>query len=126
MFDKSLVLYDFPKPEGKKHSAFITELLDLQAQQTSKNIVVVSAPATAGCHDDRADAYVRAVWLTAERMRSKALVYGASASVGYRVKTGAVMTPGRYQMMRARKHGGLTERTVPRNIGIRSRMTNFR
>jgi len=122
MFDKSLHLYDHPKPAGK-HSGFIEELLVLQAQQMSKNIVVVAAPATAGCHDDRADAFVRAVWLTSERMRNEKHVYGASASGALGGRGGATMTPGRYQMMRARNHGGLSDRTVPKNLGLRGRFS---
>lgn len=124
MFDKSLVLFDFPKPDGPKHSAFVEELLNLQAQTTSKNIVIVAAPQTAGAHDDRSDSYVRAVWLTSERMRTQAHVYGNSSGLPY--SGGARMTPGRYQMMRARNHGGFSERTVPRNLGIRGRLAQVR
>lgn len=124
MFDKSLALYDFPLPGGAKHSAFIDELLKLQAQQMSKNIVVVSAPPAAGCHDDCSDAYVRAVWLTSERMRNEKHVFGASA--GLPRMGGPTMTPARYQMMRARSHGGFSDRAMPRNLGLRGRMAQLR
>jgi hypothetical protein len=120
MFDKSLQLYDFPKPTGAKHSPLLDEFLQLQAQQMSKNIVVVAAPQTAGYHDDRSDAYVRAVWLTSERMRNEKLVYGNTS--GMPALAGAAMTAGRYQMMRARSHGGFGDRTTGgRNLGLRPR-----
>jgi intein/homing endonuclease len=124
MFDKGLALYDYPKPDGVKHSGFLEELLNLQAQQMSKNIVVVTAPKTAGCHDDQSDAYVRSVWLTAERMRNQSHVYGASA--GLPGRGGPVMTPARYQMMRARSHGGFAERSIPKNLGLRGRLAQTR
>jgi hypothetical protein len=114
MFDKSLRLYDFPRPTGAKHSGFITELLELRAQQMSKNIVVVAAPQTKTHHDDRSDAYVRAVWLTSERMRNENHVYGNTS--GMPGLSGATMTAVRYQMMRARSHGGFTDRPVGRRV----------
>jgi len=117
MFDESLRLYDFPVKQGSRHSAFIEELLELQAQQMSRNIVVVEAPQTVGHHDDRSDAFVRAVWLTSERMRDEKFVYGKEGAR----HMGAGMTPGRYQMMRARKHGGFTDRVDPRRLGLRLR-----
>jgi len=119
MFDKGLRLYDFPRGTGAKHSLLIEELLQLQAQQMSKNIVVVQAPQTAGHHDDLSDALVRAIWLTAERMRNEKHVYGNST--GMPVHAGSAMSAGRYQMMRARSHGGFSDRTVSKNIGLRQR-----
>jgi len=120
MFDKSLRLYDFPVGQGAKHSTFVTELLELQAQQMSRNIVVVSAPQTIGHHDDRGDAYVRSVWLTSERMRNEKHIYGPSEN-SY-VNPGVRMTVGHYQTMRALKHGGFSQRTLPRNLGLKLRM----
>jgi len=118
MFDKSLSLYDHPIKQGKKHSDFVAELLELQAQQMSRNIVVVAAPQTVGHHDDLSDAYVRAVWLTSERMRNEKYVYGKDTAPRH---AGSLMTPGRYQAMRARKHGGFSDRVDPRRLGLRSR-----
>src|SRR5208282_4566593 len=37
LIDKKLKLYDWPKPEGKKHSPFIKELMELQAEQMARN-----------------------------------------------------------------------------------------
>ena len=109
MFDESLVLYDYPIPEeGDKHSDFINEILQLQAEQVSKNLVVVQAPQTVGFHDDRADAYVRAVWLTSSRMYNEKIVYGGSGNRP--IATSNRMTPEQYQKIRARRHGYNTDR----------------
>jgi hypothetical protein len=121
MLDRRLVLYDWPKTEGKR-SPFIQELLTLQAEQMSKNVVVVAAPEQEGYHDDMSDAYVRSVWLSSQRMITGKYIAGTSASLASGML--GVRTPvtvGRYQMQRARMHGGFTERTVPRNVGIRLR-----
>jgi hypothetical protein len=117
MFDKKLSLYDWPRPDGAKHSPFISELLTLQAQQMSKNIVVVSAPDAAGNHDDMSDAFIRSAWLSAERLTSQKRVFGMHPDSPRGASSG--MSSSRYQMMRARKHGGFSDRTVPRNLGLR-------
>lgn len=105
MYDRRLVLYDTGRREGSKHSAFIAELLTLQAQQTSKNIVVVSAPEARGHHDDMSDAFVRSVWLACERMKNTKLVYGTHLAGVNRHGSNAAMNAKSYQRMRARKHG---------------------
>ena len=119
MFDKRLKLYNTPILEGKKNSAFIDELLHLQANRVSKHLIVVEAPKTAGYHDDRSDAFARAVWLTSLRIRNQKHIYGAEA-IRPTQATG-MMTPGRYQRMRALRHGGYSPRTVPKNLGLRRR-----
>ncbi len=116
LIDKKLKLYDWPKKDGEKHSPFIKELLDLQAEQLSRNIVMVGAPNAAGYHDDMSDAFIRSVWLSTERMRSTKHVYGSNP---YPHSRSMATTTARYQMTRARQHGGFTQRTVPRNIGLR-------
>lgn len=120
MFDKSIKLYDYPAKTAKQ-SPLIEELLLLQAQQMSKNVVVVAAPQSSGFHDDMSDAYVRAVWLTAERMRNQKHVYGANygAGSGMGIAGGAAMTARNYQMSRARNHGAFTDRMGTRNMGTR-------
>lgn len=119
MFDQSVALYDYPLPrEGgsaSKHSPLIQELLTLQAEQYSKNLVEVKAPAGAGYHDDLSDALIRAIWLSQERMTTTKTVYGARGDRPY----ASSATAGRYQLQRARAHGGFTERAVPRNLGLR-------
>jgi hypothetical protein len=52
-------------------------------------------------------------------MRDEKHVFGASAGIR---GTGQHMTVSRYQRMRALKHGGYSERTVPRSLGLRSRL----
>jgi hypothetical protein len=116
IYDRNVRLYDWPRPEGSKHSNFIKELLDLQAEQISRNLVVVGAPEAAGYHDDMSDAFVRSVWLASEKMRSQKHIFG---QLPYRGANSGAMTAGRYQLMRARKHGGFTDRMVPRNLGLR-------
>jgi hypothetical protein len=110
MFDKGLRLYDYPIPVegGKKHSSHVQELLTLQAQQSSKNIVIVAAPEAAGFHDDFSDAYVRANWLTSERARNEKFVYGGSQ--GMQGRAAPALSSRNYQMMRARSHGGFGDR----------------
>ena len=61
MLDKKLILFDCPE-DGEDHSAYLTELLELQAEYVSKYIVKVEAPNLEGKHDDFADALVRMVW----------------------------------------------------------------
>ena len=117
MIDKKLRLYDYPKPEGKKHSPFITEMIGLQAEQMARNIVIVGAPSTPGSHDDMSDAFVRAAWLSAERMRTQKHVYGTNP---YPHKRSPGTTVAAFQLKRARQHGGFTERVIPRNLGLRA------
>jgi len=121
MFDQALSLYDFPIPgpgSSTRHSPLISEVLTLQAEQMSKNVVVVSAPEQSGYHDDMSDALVRAIWLSQERMANQKVVYGNRAERPTPVSTGTVA---RYQLQRARRHGGFTERAVPKNIGLKIR-----
>lgn len=120
LFDERLVLYDWPIPEraregGVPHSPLIAELLSLQATQISKNIVLVEAPKKKGAHDDMADAFVRAVWLSTEAMMNQKHAYRSGA---YHPRTPTAMSVKRYQAARARKHG-LSPRM--RNRLVRSR-----
>lgn len=119
MLDGRLVLYDQPKVQGK-HSPFIQELLTLQATQVSKNIVSVEAPDHAGYHDDMSDAFVRAVWLSSQKLSQHHIATGHTrgASSG---QPSIPVTVGRYQLQRARAHGGFSERTVPKSLGLRMR-----
>ena len=114
MFDRKLKLYDWPLSDrgSTKHSPFIYELLSLQAQQVSRNVTVVEAPDTVGYFDDMSDAFVRAVWLSSQRLADLKIILGGSHSP----TTGrATMSPERYQLMRARRHGGgFADRVVPK------------
>lgn len=117
MYDERLRIYDLPRGENK-HSPFVQELLTLQAVQASKNVVVVEAPDHAGYHDDMSDAFVRAVWLSSQKLASNHISTGHSRSAGAGLPAVPV-TVGRYQLQRAKYHGGVSDRTIPRNLGLR-------
>lgn len=68
MWDKRLVLFDFPIPQHEKHCAYIQELLELQARYQTKYVTIVEAPNIDGKHDDRSDALARMVWVASNRM----------------------------------------------------------
>lgn len=120
MQDKKLELYDYPVPEKGavlRHSPLIAEMLTLQAEQMSRNIVIVQAPQGVGYHDDQSDAVIRAMWLTLERMSNTKHVFGAQVQGAGGASTATV---GRYQLQRAKAHGGYTtDRMVPRSLGLR-------
>jgi hypothetical protein len=118
IFDRRIVLYDFPIPQvgSGKHSPLIAELLTLQATQITKNQVIVEAPQTQGFHDDLSDALVRAFWLSLERLGNQKIVAsGARMQPGmppaprYSTSTG-------YQVARMRNHGVHTDRMNPRTF----------
>lgn len=117
MFDERLVLYDYPLPERAaeegRHSPLVLELFALQAKQVSKNIVLVEAPQKRDAHDDVSDALVRAIWLSAEAMLNQKHAAHGGLHRPYAASGG--MTPERYQVRRARKHGGVVRN--PRATG---------
>lgn len=107
MFDRRISLYDTPQGvEKNKHSPIIAELLTLQAEQRSRNVVIVAAPPSGGYHDDQSDALVRSIWLSAQRFEGNHRAVGSGQS-GFGPQAPAPMTLNRYQHMRARRHGGL-------------------
>jgi hypothetical protein len=112
MYDERLSLYDYPIPsEGVKHSPLIRELRSLQAQQISRNLVIVEAPKLSGSHDDQSDALVRAIWLTHERMLNQK--YTANGRMGqgeYHPHAASQMNVRTYQSSRSRTHGVNRER----------------
>jgi len=118
LFDERLVLYDWPLPERAKddgrHSPLIAELLTLQAKQISKNLVMVEAPQKKGAHDDMSDALIRAIWLSTQSMLNQK--HTAKFGGDYRPHAATGMTPERYQVMRARKHGGFGDRSTRRMV----------
>lgn len=121
MYDKKFVLYDWPRPEDmegrKRKSPLIEEILGLQAEQVSKNLVVVQKAGGSGLGDDVSDAIARSVWLSYERMSTtKYVAQGARApQMGAYAPTS--MSLSSYQRIRARRHGVVMERTVPRGLG---------
>lgn len=72
IWDRRVLLYDYPIEEGKAHSDFIQELLDLEATYHSKYVTTVEAPNVEGKTDDRSDAWVRMVYLAAQALGKSA------------------------------------------------------
>lgn len=68
MYDRRLVLYDWPLNSDGGHCLYIDEIMQLQAEVKSKYVTLVSAPDIAGKHDDHADALVRMVYLISQNM----------------------------------------------------------
>lgn len=81
MWDKRLVLYDYPHAEGQEHSGYILELLELQAEIKTKYRTDVEAPNMDGKHDDRADALVRSVWLATQHAMQTPLYSGVRSNM---------------------------------------------
>jgi hypothetical protein len=119
LFDERLILYDYPVPERAaedgKHSPLILELLSLQAKQVSKNIVMVEAPTKKNAHDDVSDALVRSVWLSAEALLNQK--HTAHGGVHRPHAATGGLTPQRYQVRRARKHGAAIRNPNARGRG---------
>jgi intein/homing endonuclease len=121
LFDERLVLYDYPVPERAasdtegKHSPLIAELLSLQAKQISKNIVLVEAPQKKDSHDDLSDALVRSIWLSTEALLNQKHTAHGGIHRPYASVSG--VTPQRYQVMRARVHGGMMRNAKARGRG---------
>ncbi len=109
MWDKKLVLYDFPVPANESHCPYIAELLELQAEYHSKFVTTVEAPNIDGKHDDMSDALVRMVWLAANRLSKTAHFSGAA-------RTGPVIPGYARVAMRAKllQSGSHESRQVPR------------
>jgi hypothetical protein len=68
MWDKRIVLYDWPIESGHEHCSYIEELLELQAEFHSKYVTEVHAPNMDGKHDDRSDALTRMIWLASQHV----------------------------------------------------------
>jgi hypothetical protein len=121
ILNRQLRLYDWPLPEGGEsgvlHSPLIQELLELQATSGGKNIILVEAPKVAGKHDDQSDALARSVLLAAEYMR-----LNPTSLITRNVELQTPMNRSlqgynNYHRVRARMHGVVRERMVPRISG---------
>jgi|APSaa5957512535_1039671.scaffolds.fasta_scaffold05830_4 hypothetical protein len=99
MFDKKVVLFDWPIPEGEDHSVHIAEMLELQAHFISKYVIKVEAPNIEGKHDDYSDSIVRMVW-TATNNASKRVILAGSNS---RMRGASVSSSGRFARQPLRK-----------------------
>ena len=84
MYDRKLVLFDWPIQDGKDHCDYIQELLELQADYKSQYVVVVEAPKIEGKHDDYSDALVRMVWCATQSSSKVKLIMGAARGGGSR------------------------------------------
>jgi hypothetical protein len=78
MWDKRIVLYDWPIEAGHEHCGYIEELLELQAEFHSKYITEVHAPNVDGKHDDLSDALTRMVWLASQHVGKPKFIGGTS------------------------------------------------
>lgn len=76
MWDKKLVLYNWPRLPGQDLCPYLQELTELQATYHSKFYTTVEAPKVEGKHDDMSDALVRMVWLASNRLTKNAQVAG--------------------------------------------------
>jgi hypothetical protein len=121
LYDRRLVLYDYPVPERAnsdsegRHSPLISELLSLQAKQISRNIVLVEAPQKKESHDDLSDALVRSIWLSTETLLNQK--HAAHGGLHRPHASTGGLTPQRYQVMRARVHGGMARNGRARGQG---------
>jgi len=111
LWDKRLVLFDYPIPEGQKHSDFIAEMLELQATYHSKYVTTVAAPNIEGKHDDRSDAWARMVWLASQHLSKPAYIAkgGGSSRVSPLRQLGH-----RETFIKGRRKGSSPERQVAR------------
>ena len=107
MFDRRLVLYDWPLPDIEDgHCDYIQELLELQQEVLSKYIIKVHAPQVAGKFDDYSDALVRLVWLATNHV-SKVISFGGARSrrhAGPQPVTPAALSKARLKARRGGSH----------------------
>jgi len=113
LWDKRLLLYDFPIAPHEEHCEYIKELLTLQARFHSKYITTVEAPNVEGKHDDRSDALVRMVWIASNRLlRQPHLAKsGLGLSQGNSSRFGTPMGAGRHRLLQSGSH---ESRIVPK------------
>lgn len=116
MFDKRLVLYDWPIPEDSaaQHCPYIVELLELQAEYKSKYVTIVQAPSVDGKHDDRPDALVRMVWVASQHFSHPKYIAGTKggppAGARHALSPSARLAAQRKSLQRARRIGTSPDR----------------
>jgi hypothetical protein len=117
MWDKKLVLYDFPIKSGEAHCPYIAELLELQAEYQSKYVTIVEAPKIQGKHDDMSDALVRMVWLASNRLSKAGYFAGVSQGQQGPKKPPQTLGPGmRRKLLQSGSH---ESRQIPKPMGRR-------
>lgn len=89
MFDKKVVLFDFPIPDKEEHSVHIAELLELQVEYISKYIIKVEAPNIDGKHDDLSDSLVRMVWVATNNSAKRVILSGRRSRAAGMPTTGS-------------------------------------
>ena len=125
MWDKRVVLYDYPIAAGAEHCPYILELLELQAEYHSKFITTVEAPNIEGKHDDMSDALIRMVWLASNRL-SKMGYIATQRTLGAGALPGYTRVTARQKLLQSGSH---ESRQVPRGRsggGGRSRVAGGR
>ena len=81
MYDRRLVLYNYPIPDNEEYCPYLQELLELQAEYHSKYVTTVEAPRIRGKHDDMSDALVRMVWVASNHIGNPKII--APTRFGY-------------------------------------------
>ena len=110
MYDQRLSLYNWPLPEGEDYCAYLSELMELQADVVSKYIVKVEAPNIEGKHDDFADALVRMVWCASTNSTKVVKILGGRSYMGDPVSSSRF---GRKPTLRGRG-GSHPSRVIPK------------
>ena len=115
MWEKWLVLYDYPIPVDPKegsHCPYILQLMELQAEYLSKYVTLVQAPQVAGKHDDMADALVRMVWQASHSLSKPRIIAGVRNRNG--IAGGANPGAARRARLNARRMGSSPDRQASR------------
>jgi hypothetical protein len=123
MLNRQLRMYDYPLPVGSesgvRHSPLIQEMLELQATSAGKNIYSIEAPKISGKHDDMSDSYVRSVLLASEYMQLNPDALTISTYKNSYAANKTFYGYQNYHRSRAKLHGVIKERTVPRTMRMR-------
>ena len=101
LMDKMVDMFD--------HPILVPEILSLEAEEKSKNKVIVRAPNKSGAHDDLSDAFARAVWEVYSYYKDRPMQNITSLVVGGRVirdsSEASQISLSSFQMMKRKKHG---------------------
>lgn len=109
LLDRKIGLYNDVK-DGR--AAYLTEILELQADYESKYIVTVEAPKIDGKHDDYSDALCRMLWIASQRMANKAVVFGNKT--GDSMNHARLPTGNLAALRRSKQSGSHESRMIPR------------
>lgn len=109
LLDRKIGLYNDVK-DGR--AAYLTEILELQADYESKYIVTVEAPKIDGKHDDYSDALCRMLWVASQRMANKAVVFGNKT--GDSMNHARLPTGNLAALRRSKQSGSHESRMIPR------------